>query len=83
MTTAPHPTSTIVAGNGWISGSDASRVSQYEAILGQIATGVFILETTVAGDPNSLEVVVVNEMGSLFFGRGIDDDCQVLVDAGH
>ena len=78
-----HQTTALVDGSGWISGSDPSRAQQYEAILGQIATGVFILETSVPGDARSLEVVVVNEMGRRFFGRDGDDTCQVLAEAGH
>lgn len=81
--TAPKPTPPLVSANGWVTDSDQSRVCEYEMILGQIATGVFILETAIAGDPTSLEVVVVNEMGSRFFGRGMDDECQVLAEAGH
>lgn len=83
MSAPSHETSTIVAGSGWSSGSDAARAMHYEAILGQIATGVFILETAVPGDPTTLEVVVVNEMGRRFFGRGLEDECRVLADAGH
>lgn len=85
MTAAPEPATATdtVGGTGWISGSNASRLDQYEAILGQIATGVFILETVVPGDSRTLEVVVVNEIGSRFFGRGTGDECQVLADAGH
>lgn len=59
------------------------RLRRYEQILGQIATGVFILEPRIAQDPDSLEVTFVNEMGARFFGRIGDTGSQVLRDAGH
>lgn len=49
-------------------GLQRDRLAQYEAILGQIATGVFILEPTVRANPSSLEVTAVNETGVRFFG---------------
>lgn len=68
------PTEPAVAGT-------RSRRVQYEAILGQIATGVFILEPT--GDSSSLSVTLVNETGTRFFGRSDAADHGVLSDANH
>lgn len=60
---------------------EPSRLPQYESILGQIATGVFILEPRVPGDSTTLEVTFVNEMGARFFGRMTSSVEQVLSDA--
>lgn len=59
------------------------RADQYEQILGQIATGVFIMEPAVPGVASSLEVTFVNEMGALFFGRTVGSAPEVLADASH
>ena len=83
-TTARDQTRSLVAQpTAPCASDDGSRTAQYEAILGQIATGVFILETADVDDPGSLAVVVVNEMGRRFFGRGADTSCRVLEEAGH
>jgi hypothetical protein len=62
---------------------ETDRRRQYEAILGQIQTGVFILEPMIPNDPQSLEVTLVNEMGTKFFGRANSAGLQVLIDASH
>ncbi|MEM7095167.1 MAG: PAS domain-containing protein [Actinomycetota bacterium] len=63
--------------------SGTYRLDQYEAILGQIATGVFILEERILGRPESLEVTFVNEMAARFFGRTSSSNSEVLLDAHH
>lgn len=63
--------------------TSADRTSQYEQILGQIATGVFILEPRDPNDPLSLEITFVNEMGARFFGRSAGSVAEVLSDASH
>lgn len=60
---------------------EPDRLPQYENILGQIATGVFILEPTVLGDSSTLQVTFVNEMGATFFGHTASSVDQVLSDA--
>ena len=59
----------------------ADRMHQYERILGQIATGVFILEPVDPREPKSLSITFVNEMGAKFFGRAAGTAEQVLDDA--
>ncbi len=65
--------------------ADASskRLAQYEGILGQIATGVFILEQQDPALPGGLEITFVNEMGARFFGRAAGSIDEVLSDASH
>lgn len=72
----------------WNNASDAGdtatdRMVHYERILGQIATGVFILEPTDPRNLKSLEITFVNEMGARFFGRSEGSVDQVLSDASH
>lgn len=63
--------------------TSAERASQYEQILGEMATGVFILEPQDPNDPLSLEITFVNEMGARFFGRSVGSADEVLSDASH
>lgn len=63
--------------------SPSVRMVQYEAILGQIATGVFILEPRDRNRLLRLEVTFVNEMGARFFGRSNGSVDEVLSDASH
>ena len=63
--------------------TSTDRVLQYERILGQIATGVFILEPHDPSNPLSLEITFVNEMGARFFGRSVGSTDEVLSDASH
>jgi len=71
--------------NNRTDGSAASvdRMAHYENILGQIATGVFILEPTDPNVPFNLEITFVNEMGARFFGRSDGSADEVLSDASH
>lgn len=63
--------------------ASVDRLAQYEDILGQIATGVFILEPIDANVASSLEITFVNEMGARFFGRSDGSADEVLNDASH
>lgn len=54
-----------------------TRAAQYKAVLGQLSTGVAILEPT--GAPGELALTMVNEVAACYFGR-IGDDLDVLAE---
>lgn len=47
----------------------ARRLAQLEAILGQLTTGVAILEPVHDGDHPSLRVAMINDVAACYFGR--------------
>ncbi len=62
--------------------STTGRHLEYcEEILGQIHTGVFILEELEPGVPESLTVTMVNSMGAEFFGQAGASHDELLREA--
>ncbi len=61
----------------------SDRLQQYEQIVSNVATGVFILEAVDRRHPGILTITLVNAMGAKFFGRPTCEVSQLLADARH